>query len=192
MRRRIIEAGFRAAEAGAIVLQAEVKKTLGMGGSSNRGNGGRASSPGGQPAVNTGTLRRSIQIGLPSGDRVAFDGRVFKTAVGTRLRYARVQEFGGMIAAKGGLLTIPIHAEAKRASAQGRSARSFSDAFIVRTKKQLLIVRNRGRGKGQRVEVLYVLKSSVRLPARPYFRPSIARARTKVAAAIANVMRRSL
>lgn len=178
---------FNAAHAGGLVLQTEMKKVLGEGGASNRSNPNGRSSPAGKPpAVNTGHLRRSIALG-----EVVFDGKTARVKVGTNVKYARIHEFGGVVVAKGKGLTIPVHPDAKRASARGQSAReAFPDAFIVKGRKQLLLVRHKGKatgkGKGWAMEVLYVIKKTVRMPPRPFMRPALARAGTKIAA----VMRR--
>lgn len=92
--------------------------------------------------------------------------------VGTALKYAAIQEFGGVITAQGKALTVPIHRDARRASEQGQSVReAFGDtlAFIKRKGKPPLLVRPEG------FDVMYVLVKSVTLPPRPYFRPTLAK-----------------
>lgn len=158
--------------AGAIHYQASVKKAMSKH-ASNRSNGGNSSPAGGPPGVATGTLRRSVQIdvgGLTRGDRP-------HAKIGTNVEYAAIHEFGGTITARGGGLTVPIHPDAKRASAQGKGARSFGDLkFIPRPGKDPLLVRD----KNGTFEVMYVLKKSVVMPARPVWRPTFKRETKKI------------
>lgn len=78
--------------AGAIIVQAEVKKTL-----SRKGTGRKyptlryqSSKPGHPPAVQTGHLRRSIQVDL---SRLRDPNRP-TAAIGTNVKYGRWLEFG--------------------------------------------------------------------------------------------------
>lgn len=158
--------------AGAIHYQASVKKAMSKH-ASNRSNGGNASPAGGPPGVATGTLRRSVQIdvgGLIRGDRP-------HAKIGTNVEYAAIHEFGGTITARGGGLAVPIHADAKRASAQGRGPRDFSDlVFINRPGKPPLLIRD----KGGQWDIMYVLPKSVVMPARPVWRPTFKREMNKI------------
>jgi phage gpG-like protein len=69
----------------AITLQNEIKMQLSLSSSPSK-----AGSP---PGVNTGTLRRSIQI-----DNTELD--YLKIRVGTNVKYAAIQNFGGVVKAK--------------------------------------------------------------------------------------------
>lgn len=158
--------------AGATHYQASVKKAM-SGHASNRGNGGKPSPAGGPPGVRTGTLRRSVQIDVGGLIR----GTQTKVLIGTDLVYARIQEFGGTIRAKGGGLAVPIHPDAQRASAAGRSPRDMSDLkFIPRPGKPPLLIRD---NNGQ-WDLMYVLPRSVVLPARPVWRPTFKREVKKI------------
>jgi phage gpG-like protein len=161
---RAIDKGIRnGVLAAGVHYQSSVKKAMSKH-ASNRGNGGRSSPAGGPPGVATGTLRRSVQIdigGLTRGDTA-------RVRVGTNVEYARIHEFGGVITAKGGGLTVPIHPDARRASDQGRSARDFPDLVLVpRPGKPPLLIRDRGGVW----DIMYVLPKSVVMPARPVWRP---------------------
>lgn len=146
-----------------IGFQSEVKSQLNKL-ASNRSKGGKPSPPGQPPAKMTGNLGRSIQIGAikstPTG---------MKIQVGAHAVYARIHEFGGTIKAKKGSLTIPIHPLAVKASQQGVSARNIKGLSYVKTKRGGLLV----KAKKKFMEVWYVLKKSVTMPKRPYFRPAM-------------------
>ena len=111
----------------AIVLQGAIKIRMGGHG---LGKSGRPSPPGQSPAVQTGALRRSIQVDTKD---VA---KRLTAHVGSALPYARIQEFGGTIKAK---------------------------------KSPYLFFRMPD-GSFRRVK-------SVRLPARPYMRPGLKKAK---------------
>lgn len=85
-----IERGLiRGLDAAAILYQAGVKQALSK-------HGGPGPSPAGSPpAVQTGTLRRSVQV-----DRSKNKGKHPKVRIGTNLVYARIHEFGGTITPK--------------------------------------------------------------------------------------------
>ena len=76
-----------------IKLQREVKMTLSQAGTGQLWPGSRyrSSAPGRPPAVQTGHLRRSWQVGQPS--RVAA-GRRLGWKIGSNLPYAKTLEFG--------------------------------------------------------------------------------------------------
>lgn len=158
--------------AGAIHYQGSVKKQLNRH-ASNRGNGGQASPPGSPPGNRTGTLSRSVQVDVGGLIR----GSQKRVKIGTDIIYARIHEFGGTIQAKGGGLAVPIHADAKRASDQGRGPRDFNDlTYISRPGKPPLLVRD----KGGQWDIMYVLPKSVVMPARPVWRPTFKRELKKI------------
>ena len=74
-----------------IMVQNAIKTGLGAHGS---GKGGTPSPAGSPPAVQTGALRRSIQV-----DRSQVETKL-RVRIGTGLRYARIHEYGGTITAK--------------------------------------------------------------------------------------------
>ncbi len=133
--------------------------------------------PGGFPHVGyTATLRKAIFIG-----QIEDDGSVKRVKVGVaaRVPYGYVQEFGKVIhATKKKALTVPISEEAKKWQATpGNSARTFPIPLevIARPGKPTLLVERRDK-KGQRNKrsvIHYLLARSVKVPARPYLRPSV-------------------
>lgn len=170
-----------AVDRASIDLQNEIKQVLTTGGASNIGSGGRASKPGGPPAVDTGSLRRSIQV-----DRSKLSEDL-RNRVGTNLKYGRIQEFGGVVRAKSvKALPVPLTPEAKvllrRTSGSIRSLNltpiktKKGDLLLVRMKPGRKIAQKHGGGTREAWEPLFILKKSVRLPARPYLRPALAAA----------------
>ncbi len=118
-----------------------------------------------------GRLRRTIRARVDVTD----DGiDLVLRAGGPGVPYAAAQEYGATIVPRTARwLTIPISPAARY-----RSARSFGRSlFTIRSKAgNLLLVRRRGTG----LEPLFVLKHRVRLPARPYMRPAVLRARRRI------------
>ena len=107
----------------AITLQNEIKLGLSLSSSPSQ-----AGTP---PGVKTGTLRRSIQVDNSEIGNL-------RVRVGTNLKYARIQEFGGVVKASiGKLLHFKIN------------------------------------------DMWHTVKSVI-LPARPYIRPAIGRARDEM------------
>lgn len=177
---RIQLAALHGVARGAIMLQDNVVAKLSRV-ASNVGAGGHPSPPGSPPGQNTGALARSIQ---------AVD--VTKTPmkptyrVGTKLIYARIQEYGGRIRAKKGkFLPVPVGVDGKRAMRDAKGNLRSLNLKLVRTKAgQLLLVKELKIGdkaaKGSKKEkfaqtkILFVLKKQVYLPPRPYFRPAYA------------------
>lgn len=79
--------------------------------------------------------------------------------------YARIQETGGVIRAKNAqYLTIPLPAALNPdGTPKKRRARDWDRTFIKRSKSGNLLI---FRKVGDKIEPLYVLKKSVRIPAR--------------------------
>ena len=93
-----------------------------------------------------------------------------RTTIGDALaNYAGIQEFGGVIRAKKKYLTIPAPANMTTAGvARFPSARSTPGLFFYKTKKGTpSLARVDSAGK---VEVMWFLKKSVKIPARLGFR----------------------
>lgn len=111
----------------------------------------RPSLRGGKTLEDTGLLRQSFAI--------KYDNKVAQ--VGTNIRYARIHNYGGIIRAKKKYLTIPIAREAK-----GKSARSFQDTFIFKSKRtgNLFIAQK----NGVNLRTLYLLKKQITVPARRF------------------------
>jgi len=166
---------------GSITYQEAVKKTLSAGGASNIGQGGRSSQPGGPPAVKTGMLRRSFGVNGPGSINEIRDGGL-TVRIGTNLPYARIQEYGGIIRPVNvKALPVPIGVEGQRVMREfGGDLRRADLTYIPRKGKDPLLVRMIGKGKNARMQVLFVLKQSVRLPARPYMRPTVKLARSSM------------
>ena len=109
----------------------------------------------------TGNLAGSIRVEtVTSGETYA------EVAVGPgNLVYGRIQELGGTIKPiKGKYLAIPADGTPK-----GARPRDYNDlSFIPSAKGGGVLVSNHGKG-----EVMFILKSSVTLPPRPYLRPAV-------------------
>ena len=140
-----------------------VAKTFQAGGRPNLwGASRRAANEGGRTLMLTGRLRNSI----------AFTSEQFRVVIGTNLRYARIQQEGGTITGKGGkMLAIPLTREARRLAVGVRSLREIEGLqFIPRKGKPPILARVvKARGKrGERIEPLFVLMKSVKIPARPF------------------------
>lgn len=117
------------------------------------------------PLSDTGILGNSIGVQMQDDISVSIIAG-FKNKV----PYARLHQYGGKITAKKKFLTIPINPKAR-----GRSASSFKDLFFYPNKKQ--IAKNPTRWKNRflvrvkskkKLELMYLLKESVNVPARPY------------------------
>jgi phage gpG-like protein len=115
----------------------------------------RVNSRGGSVAGVRGGLAGSIQLGIV--------GRWPGVTIGSpTVPYAAIHEFGGVIRAKKRFLTIPLDP-----LFQGRRAREFSTLGFVRVRGNLFLV-DKLTGV-----FAYLLKPSVRMPARPYLAPAM-------------------
>ena len=159
------ENAVRILDESAIELQAEIQKRLNQGASRR---GATPSAPGSSPHKDTGTLARSIQI-----DRSGLaDMRRPHVRVGTNLVYARILEFGGVIRAKGKLLTVPVTQAARDLLRRG-TARS-ADLHVVPRKGKSPLLRDKSGN------VVIVLKRAVRILPRPYMRPAFNKIRPRM------------
>ncbi len=156
----------QAVYASAIELQDRIQAKLNLHNSSLT-SGGIPSAPGMPPGNRTGALMRSIQV-IDS----TIDPNKPRYRVGTKIVYARIQEFGGRISAKHGkYLTIPLGTEGRRAAKRANGdIRSLALSIIPR-KGKLFLAKVSKTGI---IKFLFILKKFVYLPARPYFRPAIA------------------
>jgi phage gpG-like protein len=127
----------------------------------------------GKPLQDTGGLRDSITFGVVDGRTVS---------VGTNKPYARLQNNGGVIRAKKNWLWIPGPGLRK---IERRDGVGFGPANVIRYYKDRGYKTFIAGGKGRRltfcyrskrkiqgeykVYVLYYLKKSVEIPARPFF-----------------------
>jgi len=107
-----------------------------------------------QGLIRTRTLSRSL-----SEEVVEKSPQRAVVAVGTNLEYAAIHEFGGVIQAKRRkYLAIPV--------GELTGSPMKYDLHAIKTRKGNLVLMD-ASGKVQ-----YVLKPSVRIPARPYLRPA--------------------
>jgi phage gpG-like protein len=132
---------------------------------------GVASSPGSPPNVQRNSLRKGID------HTPAKDGKAIVHT--SKTTYAAIQEFGGVIRAKGKrFLPVPLSFEARRIQERGGLKSSGIPMQVIRTKagKLLLVKRLIRRGKNSTKligsQAMFVLVKSVRLPARPYMAPA--------------------
>ncbi len=155
----------------AIEIQKIIQGKLNLS-ASNIGNGGTPSTKGSPPANRTGALMRSIQA-----VNVTVNPSIPTWRVGTKIKYARIQEFGGTVEAKKHkFLTIPIGRDGQRAATKAKGDLWSLHLTPIREKGKLYLaeVRYVGGNIKTKVKFLFLLVKSVYLPARPYFRPAIA------------------
>lgn len=111
---------------------------------------------------------------ITPGGQVFRSGDTFFSAVGSPDKYMPMQEEGGTITGNK-FLRIPLASAqtgggTERGEFKGRSLRDVPGIFLVRSHGgRLFAARSRGRGRGARVEFLYLLTRSVRIPARHPF-----------------------
>lgn len=137
------------------------------------------SPPGGPPGTVTNRLRNSIQKTPPANGA---------TMVGTNEKYARKQEYGGLIKAKNKkYLTIPVNAEAAQMRANTKDLRTQNLTFRKGPHRGVAFLWRTVKGKNARSQLMFVLKPTVRLPARPFLRPATTNqdSRARVAKAFA-------
>jgi hypothetical protein len=120
----------------------------------------------------SGSGRKSGQLARAVGMRM--DERTLSVGTNivkaTDVKYAKIQDEGGTIRAKKKYLTIPLRGVKMR-------ARDYPDAFFVRSKAgNLLLVQQKwgkvrgGENSARRgLEVLFLLKPEVTLPATRWF-----------------------
>jgi len=128
-----------------------------------------ASPAGGPPGTGTGNLRRSITATQP------YYGRAM---VGTNVKYARIQEYGGTITAKRAkALTIPLNPIAAKMRSNVNSLKSIPNLSFRKMFGQniglLVTTTKSGRGKSHG-RPMFLLRRSVTLPPRPFMRTAAA------------------
>lgn len=155
---------------------------------SGRYKSGPVGSP---PNIRRARLRNSIEVAL-SGPREA--------KIGSVLKYAHVHEFGKHIAAKSRWLTVPLNEPAMRLSERFGTSEGPGGLRAVpggirffRSKALNLIAIGNDKAKagtytkdsaGKTVrkitagQPMWVLKETVSIPARPFMRPGMQRAKT--------------
>lgn len=157
----------------AVDVQTAIRQELNQSGS---GMYGSASPPGSPPGRRTGELAGSVQIDaseLQSNLRVK---------IGTRKTYARIQEMGGIVMAKGKLLTVPLNREAIQLRKSTSNLRTLALKVIPVGAKRFLARMVKGKAK-----FLFALVPSVFLPARPFMRPALRKVKEKVLSRFRNL-----
>jgi len=125
--------------------------------------------------VKSGLLRRTLHVEHPDSRRIV---------LASPMVYAAIQEHGGRIVAGTGVLkakalAIPISPAARAlldVMPHDRSLRTVQGLFLLKTKRgrTFLARRRRRRVKGKyqdRIEVLFVLRRAVEIPAKHYVVP---------------------
>ena len=178
----------------AVVVQAEIQKQLSKHGS---GKYGAASPAGEPPGARTGALKRNIQI-----DDSDVNSKL-QIRVGSNLPYARIQEVGGTITAKGKKLTVPIGEEGRRLAARaGGNLRSLNLKLMFGRGGRMFLGKRHGwdyrptwrpgpafwHRRVPRFIPVFALMDSVVLPPRPYMRPGLAAAHPKMLKAFDKIM----
>lgn len=150
---------------------------------------GKAPSPPGTPAVRTNRLRSSIVVARVPGNDLA-------AKVGTNVVYAKKQEEGGTIRpTRSRMLKIPV---GRSVRATGTHREATTPLRLVVTKRGAFLVTDmvrKGKNRSSLIgsEIRYVLKASVRIPARPFIRPAMQSASlyTKAAQALMRTTRKN-
>jgi len=121
----------------------------------------------GQPPGRTNDL---LYNGLSStkGDKLV------ATIYTSGVAYARIQEYGGIIKAKSSkYLTIPLNDQAARMRETASTLRSLNLIFVPgKDRGVAFLAQTKGRGKNAKSTLMFMLKPTVRLPARPFLRPA--------------------
>jgi len=126
----------------------------------------RPSNQGYPPNRNRGLLYNAISS--TKGENLS--ASVYTSGV----EYARIQEFGGIIKAKSSkYLTIPLNDQAARMRERTSTLRSLNLTFVPGNHRGVaFLAQTKGRGKNSKSTLMFMLKPTVRLPARPYLRPA--------------------
>ena len=166
----------------AALLQGEIKKELSL--TRTPRGGATRSIPLTPPGVQTGALRRSIQI-----DSTHLGDDAPRVRVGTDLVYAAIHEKGGIIRPKRvKALPVPLNDDARAMlrDAPGGSLRNVPGLFIFKTRTGrtfLARLLSGRRGKTQErvgMQLLFALRSEVYMPVRPFIRPAFERAKPAI------------
>lgn len=125
---------------------------------------------GGPPGTVNNRLRNSIQKTPPANG---------ETIIGTNEKYARIHEFGGLIKPKTKkYLTIPVNIQAATIRANTKDLKTVPGLRFQKGRHPgiAFIFQDVTTGKGKKRvmagTLMYVLKRSVRMPARPFLRPA--------------------
>jgi hypothetical protein len=143
--------------------------------------------------VRSGRLRSSIgSIVTESGDSII--GMIGSgVRQGDRVKYANIQETGGVITPKRGkYLTIPLPAALTPAGVLRKPARQWPDTFVMKSNNgNLLIMQKKGK-RVTRLVALFVLKKQVTIPASRYMSDVAERMQDKVIDIILNGIRQEV
>lgn len=117
--------------------------------------------------VDSGALRDSVGFKVDDGILYVY----------ANMEYAAIQEFGGEITPQQKqALAVPIHPDAKQ-----KAPRDFSDLVLIkRANRPPLLVRLIGKGKVQRMDIMFVLVKSVHIPPQPYLGPALYQNQDKI------------
>jgi phage gpG-like protein len=119
----------------------------------------------GKPLQDTGGLRDSISFNIVDERTVS---------VGTNKPYAPIQNNGGVIRAKKNWLWIPAAGTRKLQRRYGYSPTEVlrglkAEGFSVFRRGRTMCCRRKGERNPNKTRVVYYLKKSVEIPARPFF-----------------------
>jgi len=123
-------------------------------------------------AVRTGRLRALVtHVVKRAANAVELVMGYLSGQSGGALKYARIQEYGGVITPKNrSLLAIPLAAAKTSAGVPRGGPRSFPNTFVAKSKAgNLLIFQKTGKDG---ITPLFVLKDRVTIPARPSLLPA--------------------
>jgi phage gpG-like protein len=144
----------------------------------------KSSPPGGPPNMRRESLRNSIELEQAGP---------LEARIGSSLKYAHVHETGKHIAAKNKWLTVPLNDQAARQNEVGGIKVAPGGVRFFRSKALNLIAIGGEKTKApQRIKgadgkprqrspmglPVWVLKETVSIPARPFMRPGLNRAKT--------------
>lgn len=166
----------------------QVQSALNRGGKGPFSPGATPSAPGTPPHKSTGALARSFSAHQHHNG--------FSAMVSTTSKYAILHEFGGTILPKGRYLVFPVTIDGRRhLRAHGGSVRNAMGDPAVYVKKNrlggLLVFRKVGKRKVRSV-LLYVMKSVVIMPPRPYIVPTLKAKTAEMAGAYVHAFRKNL
>ncbi len=133
--------------------------------------------------------RRSGQLAKSLSFEVFQKGKDVAGRVGTPKIYSRIHELGGTITAKNTkYLTIPLKAAMTPAGVLRKPAKEYGNTF-VRTigKNKIMFTTEKGR-----LEPIFLLKTSVKIPQRPYFRPALKETQKKVSLIVGESVKTAL
>lgn len=148
----------RAMTTSALTAEARAKRALTRGGSG--------------PDTRSGRLRNSVR-GFARGR-----GWEQEAVVRADAEYASAHEYGATIRPKRSqYLAIPLDAAKTAAGVARGGPRDFPDLFFIRSKAGNLLLVQAGGDHESGLIPFFALKSEVTIPARPFARPAIERAR---------------